>query len=584
MPSSAADITPAAYGARTARVHTTAADRIAPHSPSSGSGGGSRTPRSSRAHPAASPRGRDAAASSSHGLAPSAAAVSVAAAVGVPALAATGGLSQRMRTHGQGYATPGSPSNVSGYSYSSKARSTPAAALSPAAASVVSMPRTSVYATSRSSNHPSALLSTIAPPPPPPVNYSAEGGFHLSGSQSLHPATLASFSQAVLPPNASTSYAHFASHPITFATSPSNAAGQANHHAQRMALASAASATALFDHSQTFVTNYNASPSISLAPLLPPLGQRTASRDGAHHTFPHSQPVTVQKHDRASQTSPRLMPQPAPAASLPAAATSLLAPPVSAAPALAPGASTFGAGVTVPNPTRRPGYEFTHARLLEYHEVLADIGGAVSEEDDGGPTRELSYPLSFPDPLQSPGDPLVGFYHSISHWEDFDIFSLYNATNGWPLSFAFMMIDRKHNFLSQVGVDPVTAFHFIQEVESNYLPNPSANTQHRISESESSTRSACSLSLSVLVQVSHRHARGRCVACGFPSCRAHSAAQVRSERAGLLRVVHLVRGARLSASRHQQQLPGQLARAAGPSLQRSQVFLYARQPQRELDV
>ena len=487
MPPHAAgsDITPAAYGARTQRD-----ERIAPHSPSSNSHGGGgvgpRTPRSSRAHHPV--RGRDASASSSHGLAPSAAALSVAAAVGVPALAAAGGLSQRMRTtHGAGYApsTPGNASNVSGYSYTSKPRATAALAssvLSPtAAASIVAMPRTSVYASSssRSIPHPSSLLSSIAPPPPPPVHYSADGSFHLSGGQSLHPATLGAFSQAVLPPNASTSYAHFASHPITFATSPSSFAptgAQTNQHLQRMGLASAPSATSLFDHSQTFITNYNASPSISLAPLLPPLGQRAGSSrdDGARHTFPQSQPVSVQKHDRASQTSPRLMPQPAPAAHLPAAASSLLAPPVSAAPALAPGASTFGAGVTVPNPTRRPGYEFTHARLLEYHEALSDLGGAVrEEEEDGGPTRELVYPLSFP-----VGDTLVGFFNSIAHWDEFDIFDLYNVTNGWPLSFAFMMIDRKHNFLSQVGVDPVTAFHFIQEVESNYLPNPYHTATH----------------------------------------------------------------------------------------------------------
>jgi len=52
------------------------------------------------------------------------------------------------------------------------------------------------------------------------------------------------------------------------------------------------------------------------------------------------------------------------------------------------------------------------------------------------------------------------------------------VSGGWPLSVLFMLLDKRHGFLAATGVPLDTAWHFIQEVESNYLPLPYHHASH----------------------------------------------------------------------------------------------------------
>ena len=430
---------------------------------------------------------------------------------------------------GSGGAVAG-PAVVSGYHYSSKLR--PAAGVgvggggggAASSSSIVSVPRISIY-------------QRTNPLAPPAVQYAADGSFHLADSHVLHPATLASFGQASLPSHASASYAHFASHPITFATSPGNNAAAAT---------TATSPTAMAGQRNNSGSN-QPPPSSSLPPLSHPpqqQQQQPQQRPWTSQAFGQAaQTARVQQHDRAVQTSRPSSPFDDPSSSsssssatsaainpqlqLPAAAASLLVqhlppsqqqqqqqqqqaqlsqqqqqqqqpllpPPVPMqlqlsmqTPPLPP--TTTGAHhATVPQATQRPGYEWTHLQLLKLHEQAWGFEDGVGEDgaEEGANGERMVQvadgtllPASaslFPGPTFFE-DSISAFAASVVNWDEFDIFDLYDATNGWPLSFLFMIIDRRHGFLGANGIDPVTAFHFIQEVESNYLPNPYHTATH----------------------------------------------------------------------------------------------------------
>jgi hypothetical protein len=196
-------------------------------------------------------------------------------------------------------------------------------------------------------------------------------------------------------------------------------------------------------------------------------------------------PPPVPKQDRASQTSPVLSPLPTPtAAPLPAPLHESRSPehlplhdtllPHGAAysPALQRQLST-----SPPQQPRRPGYDWTHARLHEFHaKELDDDEDATDENGE----RLLQHGGALPAPVQTGcflTDALVRFYGTLDDW-DFDIFELHTITNGWPLSFLFMLLDKRSGFLSATGVPLETAWHFIQEVESNYLPLPYHTATH----------------------------------------------------------------------------------------------------------
>ena len=66
-------------------------------------------------------------------------------------------------------------------------------------------------------------------------------------------------------------------------------------------------------------------------------------------------------------------------------------------------------------------------------------------------------------------------YSTIQNWETFDIFAWSEYTQGWPLSFMFVVVLKKSDLFRRLKLDEKVAFRFIQEVESHYLPSVNTN-------------------------------------------------------------------------------------------------------------
>lgn len=394
----------------------------------------------------------------------------------------------------------------------------------------------------------------------------------------LNHAALAAFNAASLPSSASSSLAHFASHPVTFASQPGVerfahiAATPPPHQypyqppqtagpVERVSIAamrfagqqrrSSYSAHAS-SHPYAFTSGVPPAFDPTTGAQLPPLGQKPVAKDAL--TPPPPPPVV--KQDRASQTDPVAVATPATTTATATASPAPLAlppPTVNISPVAAltiapPNASTaatsdgIAASPALPAGVpsgRRHGYELTHSRLLDlYHphvfaaiEADADLelslDGDVLHLDSPTVVKEetrselhsrvasrthsrrnspstahsrresaaeaagaAAVVVSSPSPVDPYSltyfeDSLASFYSRLGKWDEFDIFQLYELTGGWPLSFLFLMIDKKHHFLEANQVDPVTAFHFIQEVESNYLPS---NPYHTATHAGSDTR------------------------------------------------------------------------------------------------
>jgi len=319
---------------------------------------------------------------------------------------------------------------------------------SPRSPSAVKSPRKNIT----SPNHgiqlasPTLIAAAASPPqptpsfyatrhPPPPPYAAVLGDFSLSNTF-VHNSSIL--------PSTSSSYQYYTSHPVTFATREGNK----------------------IDKKAKLHIKSNKSVSITQAilgepalpgPLLPPLAIMPTVVASTQTDESNTQGTVLSDGNTPLQTRP--LPQPNSANESNSSFTSpntLFIPNI---------VSHFGNTL----------YEITHAKLLEINAEEYILHEKHKETEHESKKKNIA---TAPSTSQAITDPLSHFYAHLENWDLFDIFALYELTQGWPLSYLFMMINKKHRFLEACNIDLSVAFHFIQEVESNYLPNPYHTATH----------------------------------------------------------------------------------------------------------